>query len=133
MKRSGFTLIETIMGVVVIAISFYLLIAVLINLTPRTARVETITKKVYLAQEKMEEFLARGFAVAGNLGPSSFPGNFSNYQYQVIVTYVATNELNTAVGGPTPFKNVKVRVWGGPLDSFGTVEVVSLLATYEVK
>ena len=133
MKRRGLTLIETIVGVSVIAIAFYMLIAVLVNLAPRTARVETINKKIYLAQEKTEEYLARRFDQAVSLGPAAFPGSFGNYQYQVVVSYVATSELNTPVGGPTDFKNIKVKVWGGPVDAAGTVEVVSLITSYEVK
>jgi prepilin-type N-terminal cleavage/methylation domain-containing protein len=130
MKR-GLTLVETVIGMIIIGIAFYLLIAVFIALAPRTAQVETINKKVYLAQEKIEEYLARGFSGVASVGATSFPGNFSNYNYQIVVTYVTTSDLQTAVGGPTSFKNIKVRVWGGPVDAAGTVEIVSLLTSYE--
>ncbi len=118
---------------VIIGIAFYLLIAVFVALAPRTAQVETLNKKTYLAQEKTEEFLARGFSGVASAPASSFSGSFSNYQFQIFVTYVATSDLNTAVGGPTNFRNVKVRVWGGPVEAAGTVEVVSLLTSYEVQ
>jgi len=133
-NRKGLTLIETIIGLTVIAVAFYLLIAIFITLAPRTARVETLNKKVYLAQEKMEEYLARSFAQAVTGETSgAFSGSFSNYQYRIIVTQVATSDLNTAVGYNTPFKNVKVRVWGGQPDAASTVEVVSLVISYEIQ
>ncbi len=131
--KKGLTLVETVIGMVIIGIAFYLLIAVFVALAPRTAQVETLNKKTYLAQEKTEEFLARGFSGVASAPASSFSGSFSNYQFQIFVTYVATSDLNTAVGGPTNFRNVKVRVWGGPVEAAGTVEVVSLLTSYEVQ
>ena len=115
------------------AIAFYALIWVFINTTPRTAMIEQLNKKAYLAQEKIEEYLSRPFTQITSVGATSFPGHFSDYQYQIIVNYVATNELNTPVAGPTPFKNVKVRVWGGKISPAATVEITSLVATYEIK
>lgn len=133
-NRQGMTLIEVIMAVVVIGLAFYSVIALYITLAPRTARVENINTKVYLAQEKIEETIARQFANISSSGPTSIesPG-LGNYSYQIVVAYVATSDLNTAVGGPTPYKNVKTKVWGGPLDQSSTVEIISLAASYEVK
>ncbi|MFA5113056.1 MAG: hypothetical protein WC529_02035 [Candidatus Margulisiibacteriota bacterium] len=131
--RQGFSLIEATVGLVVIGIAFYLLAAIFINLAPRTARVETIDKKAYLAHAKMEEYTARTFVQATTGETSgSFSGAFAGYQYRIIVTRVATSDLNTPVSYNTPFKNIKVRVWGGPLDRASTVEITALLATYEV-
>ena len=132
-SRRGLSLIETVIGLAVIGIAFYLLAAIFINLAPRTALVETIDKKTYLSNEKMEEFMSRSFTQTTSQAASSFSGPFSNYKYQIVVTYVATGDLNTAVAGPTPYKNVKVRVWGGPINPASTVEIVSLVASYEVK
>jgi prepilin-type N-terminal cleavage/methylation domain-containing protein len=132
--RKGLTLIEIIMAMVIIGIAFYTLIAIYITLAPRNIRVENINKKVYLAQEKMEEYLTRPFALIQTVNPKVYETpSFGQYAYSIVVTYVATSDLNTPVGGPTPFKNVKVRVWGGPLDSWGTVEITSLGVTYEVE
>ncbi len=131
MNRHGASLIETIVGLGVIGIAFYLLASVFINIAPQTAKVEAIEKKTYLAHEKMEEFLARSFSQTTSQAATACSGAFSNYNYQIVVTYVATNDLNTAVAGPTPFKKVKVRVWGGPLDQAATVEIAALAVTYE--
>lgn len=133
MNRQGLTLVETVIGLTVVAIAFYLLAAVFINLAPRTATVETIDKKTFLASGKMEEYLARTFnqATTGETS-GSFSGSFTNYQYRIIVTRVATGDLNTPVNYNTPFKNIKIRVWGGPLDRASTVEIVTVLSSYEV-
>jgi len=126
-------MIETVIGLSIIAIAFYVLIAVFITLAPRTALVETLDKKTFLAQEKIEEYLARSFAQTSNEAAASFTGSLANYKYQVITTYVATSDLNAAVAGPTNLKNVKVRVWGGPVDSASSVEVVTLVVSYETQ
>ncbi len=125
MNRPGFSLIETIVGLVVVSIALYLLIAIFINLAPRTARVETIDKKAYLAQEKMEEYMSRDFTQITSRSATAFTNGLSNYSYRIVVTYVATSDLNAAVP-LSPFKSVKVQVWGGPVDVLGTVEMTSL-------
>jgi prepilin-type N-terminal cleavage/methylation domain-containing protein len=129
--RKGLTLIETVIGLAIIGIAFYSLMAVFVTLAPRTARIESVNDKVYLANEKMEEYLTRSFAQLANVSATPLTGTFSDYNYQIVVTYVATSDLNTAVGGPTQFKNVKVRVWGSKPDTSATVEVVSLVSSYE--
>lgn len=133
MRSKGMTLIELIIGLTVIGIAFYLLISIFVNLVPRTALVETLNKKVYLAQEKMEEYLGRSFSSAESVAATSFTGSFADYKYQIVVTTVESTDLNAPVAGPTDFKNVKVRVWGGPVDAAGTVEIVSLVTSLEVK
>lgn len=126
-NRAGMTLIEIIMAMVIIGLAFYSLIAVFITLAPRGTRVENLNKKLYLAQEKIEETLTRSFSQVQSVNPTAFTGaGFISYNYQILVTYVATSDVNTPVGGPTPFKNVKVRVWGGPVDLSSTVEITSL-------
>lgn len=127
------TIIELIIGMVIIGVAFYLLISIFIAIAPRTARVETIDKKIYLAQGKMEEFLARPFSLISNEGPSAFTGNFSNYSFRINVAYVAATDLNTPIAGPTNFKNVKVQVWGGATERTASVEVTTLVTSYEIK
>lgn len=133
MRSKGMTLIELIIGLTVIGIAFYLLISIFVNIVPRTALVETLNKKVYLAQEKMEEYLTRSFSSTESVAATSFTGSFTNFKYQIVVTTVESTDLNAPVAGPTGFKNVKVRVWGGPVDAAGTVEIVSLVTSHEVK
>ncbi len=129
--RPGLTLIELAIGITIISIAFYALIAVFINVAPRTAFIETLDKKTFLAQEVMEEYLTRDFDGVNSVTAASFGGDFSNYWYEIVVTNVTSTELNIDAGVETNFKNVKVKVWGGPVNS-GTIEIVSLMTTYEV-
>ena len=128
-RRSGLTLVETTIALVVMAIAFYSLIAVFVTLAPRDMRIENINTKIYLAQGKLEENLTRGFNVV-NEGPSSFEtASLKNFKYQVIVTNVTTSYPGTSALG-TSLESVRVRVWGGALDLAGTVEVTSMVAKY---
>ena len=127
-NRPGMSMIETVMAIVIIGIGFYTLISVFVTLAPRNFNVENINKKVYLAQGKMEEYLAKGYYVTG-VGATTFEtASLKNYSNKVIVTTVATNNLDSQVGS-SPFKNVKVDVWGGPVDAAGTVEIVTVVGS----
>ncbi|MFA6432056.1 MAG: type II secretion system protein [Candidatus Margulisiibacteriota bacterium] len=132
-NKPGFTLIETIMAIVIISILFYTLIAIFVTIIPRAQKLESIDKKIYLAQEKSEELLSRSFATIANVAATSFSGDFSNYYFSVDWTYVASTELNTAVVGPTNFKRVKISVWGGPENNSPTIEVITLVTSVEVQ
>jgi prepilin-type N-terminal cleavage/methylation domain-containing protein len=133
MNRRGLTLIETIMGLAVIGIAFALLAAIFMNLAPRTAQVEAIEKKSFLAQEKMEEWITRTYAqTATGESSGAFSGAFAGYNYKVIVAYVSAATLDAAVAGPTSLKNVKVRVWGGQVNPGSSVEVVTVVSSYDV-
>lgn len=132
MMRRGFTLVETIIAVTIISITFYLFIAsLLMAMSAHTGQVEAFNKKVYLAQEVIEEHLCHDFTHVVSVGATSFSGAFSAYKYQILVSYVATMELNVPAAGTTKYKNVKVRVWGGLVEPAVTVEIVSLATSYE--
>jgi len=134
MSRRGFSLIELVIGLTIMALAFYSLIAVLMLAAPKTAKVENINKKVYLANEKMEEYTARPFAQAVSGETSgSFSGNFSAYNYKVIVTYVTSQDVNTPTSGATYYKKVRTLVWGGNIDAAQTAEVVTLMTSYEIQ
>ena len=131
-NRPGMSMIETVMAIVIIGIGFYTLISVFVTLAPRNFNVENINKKVYLAQGKMEEYLAKGWYVTG-VGATTFEtASLKNYSYKVIVTTVATNNLDSQVAS-SPFKNVKVDVWGGPVDAAGTVELVTVVGSVDAQ
>jgi type II secretory pathway pseudopilin PulG len=130
--KRGLTLVEAIIGITIISIAFYVLIAVFIALLPRAIKLENIDKKIYLAQEKMEEYLAQPYTQMSTAGATgNFTGSFSIYAYNVAVTNVATADLSTPAA--SNLKKIRVSVWGGPVDALSTVEVVSLAVTYEVK
>lgn len=129
--KKGMTLIEVIMAVVIVAIAFYALVAAYATTSQRNVNVETINEKLYLAQEKMEEYLALPFNSVVTVSPTAFASaNFTDYKYQIAVTMVATSDLTTSVGS-SPYKKVQVMVWGGqPINSVGTIELDSLAVSY---
>lgn len=128
MSKRGFSLIEMIIAIVVIGIAFYALISVFITVAPRNVNVEDITKATHLAFEKIEETTVKSFPGIDSVGATSFTGDFSQFQYQVIVDYVTSSEPDVIAPGATDYKRVKVRTWGG---LSGTVELVTLVTTYE--
>jgi prepilin-type N-terminal cleavage/methylation domain-containing protein len=128
MKSRGFSLIEMVIAIVIIGIAFYALISVFITVAPRNVNVEDITKATHLAFEKMEETTVKNFTGVATVSATSFTGDFSQFQYQVVVDYVTSTEPNVVAPGATSYKRVKVRTWGG---LSGTVELVTLVTTYE--
>lgn len=128
MKRTGFSLIEMIIAIVVIGIAFYALISVFITVAPRSVNVEDLTKATHLAFEKLEETTVKSFPTIASAGPAYFAGDFSQFQYQVIMNYVTSTEPDTVAPGATDYKRVKVRAWGG---LSGVVELTTLVTTYE--
>lgn len=128
MKRKGFSLVEMIIAMVVIGIAFYALISVFITVAPRNVNLEYLTKATHLAFEKMEETTVKPFTSIVSQSATSFTGDFSQFQYQVIMNYVTAAEPDTLAGGSTSYKRVKVRTWGG---LSGVVELTTLVTTYE--
>lgn len=125
--KKGMTLVEVVMATVIIAIAFYSLIAVYATTAQRNVTVETINDKLYLAQEKIEQYLTRPIASIVTVNPTTIESaGFSDYKYQILVTMVATSDLATTVAS-SPYKKISVLVWGGqPTNVMGTVEVDTL-------
>ena len=125
--KQGMTLVEVVMAIVIIAIAFYSLIAVYATTSQRNVTIETINDKLYLAQEKIEQYMTRPITSIVTVNPTTIEAaNFSDYKYQILVTTVATSDLTTTVAS-SPYKKVRVMVWGGqPTSVMGTVEVDTL-------
>jgi len=130
-KRAGLTLVETAIGITIISIAFYAIISIFINLVPRAMEAEKIHVKVFLAQERMEEYLVRSFSAITNEAPANFGGDFSLYWNRIEVAYVNPDNLNFPITGTSEIKNVKVKVWGGTATAAGTIELVTLVITNE--
>jgi len=128
MKKPGFSLIEMVIAIVIIGIAFYALISVFITVAPRNVNVEDITKATHLAFEKIEETTVKPFTSVASVSATSLTGDFSQFQYQIIMNYVTPDEPDVLSSGATSYKRVKVRTWGG---LSGVVELVTLVTTYE--
>ena len=126
--KKGFTLVELITGIAIIAVSFIGLIAVFTAVVPRNIDIEGLTRGTFLAEEKMEEVLVQPFSSITNESVVSFSPPFDRNKSEVEVHYVQQSDLDAYVAGPTDYKNVKVKVWSDVID---TIEVVTLVTTYE--
>jgi prepilin-type N-terminal cleavage/methylation domain-containing protein len=115
----GFSLIETILATVILAVSFLSLVYVFTSTTRHSGNLDFMNTAVLLAHETMEQVTAKPFADVANIGTTSYGGNFNRYSFQVAVGYVNVGDLNTQVGGPTDYKRVTVTVtatgWTGTI------------------
>ena len=86
--KEGFTLIETIIGIVVIGVVFMGLLATVTGVFTNAGRDEAVTVAISLAKGEMERVTRLRFANIADQNrdaPASFGGNFSNYSWQIRV------------------------------------------------
>ncbi len=107
----GFTLIETVIGIVVIGIIALGLFATFTGVFTNAVRDEVVTVATSLAKGEMERVTRLAYAsiVDQNRGtPVSFGGNFTNYSWQIRVDAVPVGIANDP--GMTSYKQVESRV-----------------------
>jgi len=107
----GFTLIETVISIVVIGIISLGLVAVLTGVFTNAVRDEAMTVATMLAKGEMERVTRLDFVdvVDENRDdPENFGGNFSNYSWQVRVDAVPEDIAEDAE--MENYKQVEVRV-----------------------
>ncbi len=107
----GFTLIETVIGIVAIGIIALGLFATFTGVFTNACRDEVATIGTSLAKGEMERVARLSFAsiVDQNRGaPVSFGGNFSNYSWQIRVDPVPSGIASDP--GMTNYKQVESRV-----------------------
>jgi len=102
----GFTLIETIISIVIIGIAFLGLMAVVTGVFTNASHDEVLAIATTLAKGEMERVSGLGWSVADDSG--SFSGNFSNYSWEVDVTdtdsehrQIDVSVTNSIIGGVT--------------------------------
>ena len=107
----GFTLVETVIGIVVIGIIAIGLFATFTGVFTNAARDEVLSVATSLAKGELERVTRLSFAsiVDQNRGsPVSFGGNFTNYSWQIRVDAVPVAIANDA--GMANYKQVESRV-----------------------
>ncbi|OGC09963.1 hypothetical protein A3J90_02800 [candidate division WOR-1 bacterium RIFOXYC2_FULL_37_10] len=128
MNNKAFTLVELVVAIVVISVSFLALIAVFTAVMPKSMGVESISKATYLANRITEETAAKKFSSISSVGQTNFAIPFDKFKYEIVIDFVTTAEPDVVSVNPTNFKRVKVHVWS---NLSPTVEVVTLVTTYE--
>jgi len=107
----GFTLIETIIGIVVLGIIAIGLFATFTGVFTNAARDEALSVATNLAKGELERVMRLSFVnvLDQNRGtPAGFGGNFSNYSWQIRVDAVPVAIANDA--GMVEYKQVESRV-----------------------
>ena len=109
--RPGFTLVEVIASMVIIAIVMYTAITIFISGGMKSANVDVFTVAQSLAEGKVEELLAKTFTLLTDEASASFSGTLSSYSFEVLVNYVSQGDLNTPVLTQTSFKKILVMIF----------------------
>jgi MSHA pilin protein MshD len=105
-KSNGFTLIETIITLVVLSIAAVGVLSVFTTGIKGSANPALVGQATQLAQEKMDEAIALkksgGFnaVVTINPGVPAFPAPFNVFTWTRTVTCVTALDLNTSTGAP---------------------------------
>ena len=139
MKESGFTLIEVILVIVIMAIAIPSLIMGVSFMTQRQVNALGTTTAVDLAQERLEQIIADkrnplvGFANINNARyPAETPvAGFAQYNRTVNIVCVSPANLDAAVACPTDYRRVQVTVQAvGVGQSVPDAVLVTLVTNY---
>jgi len=127
--RKGFTLIEVVISMVVIAIIMYAVIAVFITAGVRGVNVEVFTVAQSLAEGKMEETMALPYALI-QPAAGDFDVDLSAYHYQVEVEYANADNFDIHAPAPeTPYRWIQVTITHPKLEEGITLQ--SVRANYQ--
>jgi len=130
-NRKGFTLIEVVISMVVIAIIMYSVIAVFITAGVRGVNVEVFTVAQSLAEGKMEEVMALPFDSIQQINATPFLGDLNAYHYQVEVDYVDANNFEEPSLQPqTDYRRIIVTITHPKLEENG-ITLQSVRANYQ--
>lgn len=124
-NRKGFTLIEVVISMVVIAIIMYSVIAVFITAGVRGVNVEVFTVAQSLAEGKMEEMMALQYA-AIQPTEADFDVDLSAYHYQVEVDFVPPDDFDREppLGEDQGYKRITVIITHPKLEAGITLQSV---------
>ncbi|MFH1347334.1 MAG: prepilin-type N-terminal cleavage/methylation domain-containing protein [Candidatus Margulisiibacteriota bacterium] len=128
-KVKGFTLVEVIVSLVVIAVIMYASLAVFITSGAKGVNVDVYTVAQALAEDMLEEAMVRDFVSVSSESETNFSGDLDGYSYEITVNYVSTEALDIVVGGPTDYKKINVQIRHPQLGRATSLE--SIRANYD--
>ena len=123
-KRSGFTMVELVITVIVIAIVMYAVIAIFITSGVKGVNVDVFTVAQSLAEDKLEEATAQTFDDVTDEVQTNFSGELDDYSYEITVDYVSPEALDTVVAFPTDYKKVQIKIRHDQLASAVSLEAI---------
>ena len=122
----GFTLIETVIGIVVIGIISLGLMATFTGVFKNAVRDEAVTVATSLAKGELERVTRLSYASIvdqNRNSPVSFGGNFANYSWQIRVDAVPVAIANDAT--MVNYKQVESRVTNALLGDISLKTIVT--------
>jgi len=125
MKKKGFTLIESLLVIVILGIALPPFTVLVMNVLQQNIHSQAQATAVDLAESELERASGTRFSLVTNeVSSTAFSAPFSAYTHQWVVDYVNANALDTPVPGPTDYKRVKVQVASS---ISGTVTITTLV------
>lgn len=124
-NKKGFTLIETVIFIVLMGIIMTPVGLLISNLVVQNSKSQIWATVISLAEGEMERVTGTRFSAVGDEAVSAFASPFTSFTKEVVVDYVNANNLDTSVVGPTDYKRVQIKVTH-PLS--GTVSIVTLVS-----
>jgi Tfp pilus assembly protein PilV len=109
-RRQGFSVIEAIVVIVVLAIALVPFGLAILNILTKNIAPQALATATALAEMELERVLALRFSAINDVAKASFASPFGAYQSEVLVDYVDAGDLNTAVIGPTNYKRIQIKV-----------------------
>lgn len=126
MGNKGFTLIEMIVLIVMAGILLPAIVVPFATGVKKSGKPEMVTTAMYLAHQKMEEFMKFNYGNAA-LNPTALTAyanaDISNYQWQWEIVYV-DNNFNTS-GSDVGYKRILVRLRDPENDTYEIYSVVT--------
>ena len=137
----GFSLIELIITIIVIAVGVLGLIAALSFTTGRSINAELMTTTTLLAQERMEQLIgdrrSSGYTAAsldiGTTPATAFSAPYADYTWTVEICNVDDTLMPTNCTDPddgSGYKRMTVTVVNTRMPEASTVSIVSLVTDY---
>jgi type IV pilus assembly protein PilV len=104
-KNGGFTLIELLIAIVILSVGLLGMATLTGSIVQKNKFSNDLTMATTLAQDKLEDIRADGYASAASETKTACAGDFSQYQREVTVSTPSTG-----------MKQVIVKVYWGPSD-----------------
>jgi len=125
MNRKGFTLVETVMTMIILGIVLTPFSVLTTNVIARNVRSQASATAVALAESEMERVTSLRFSLVNDEALSSFSAPFNGFTKEIAVDYVNPNALDTPVAGPTDYKRIQIKVSSATAD---TITLTTLVA-----